>query len=164
MNYFFDTEFYESGPANPIVLISIGIVAEDGREFYAENGDANLRAAVQGNPWLEDNVIAHLKKEFTRFDAIGPAILNFLGTDTKPKFWAYFADYDWVIFCQLFGRMIDLPETFPNVCRDLKQEMLRLGVSRPVITGCGPAHNALADARWNKALFNYLKTKGMAEF
>ena len=33
VKYFFDTEFYEDGKT--IDLISIGIVAEDGREFYA---------------------------------------------------------------------------------------------------------------------------------
>ena len=37
MKYFIDTEFIESGPLNPIQLISIGVVAEDGREFYWHN-------------------------------------------------------------------------------------------------------------------------------
>ncbi len=38
-----------------------------------------------------------------------------------PEFYAYYADYDWVVFCWLFGKMIDLPEGFPMYCRDLKQ-------------------------------------------
>lgn len=38
-------------------------------------------------------------------------------------FWAYFADYDWVVFCWLFGTMMDLPNGMPRYCRDLKQEM-----------------------------------------
>lgn len=184
MNYFFDTEFVECGPAVPITLISIGVVSEDGRELYVENSDADLDLAVQQNPWLKDNVIAHLtwKSQMSNKNRIGNGgltkeghwllphkhigqeILKFIGMDPRPKFWAYFADYDWVIFCQLFGRMVDLPETFPNLCRDLKQEMLRMNVSRPLIQGCGPAHNALSDARWGKALFGYLKTKGMIEF
>lgn len=33
MKYFLDTEFHEDGKT--IDLISIGIVAEDGREYYA---------------------------------------------------------------------------------------------------------------------------------
>ena len=33
MRYFYDTEFIENG--RTIELISIGVVAEDGREFYA---------------------------------------------------------------------------------------------------------------------------------
>ena len=39
MKYFLDTEFSERGPMWPIQLISIGIVAEDGREFYAHSED-----------------------------------------------------------------------------------------------------------------------------
>ncbi|MGH2666066.1 hypothetical protein [Flavobacterium sp.] len=38
-----------------------------------------------------------------------------------PEFYAYYADYDWVVFCWLFGKMIDLPAGFPMYCRDLKQ-------------------------------------------
>ncbi len=39
----------------------------------------------------------------------------------KPEFYAYFADYDWVVFAWLFGTMMDLPNGFPNYCKDLKQ-------------------------------------------
>ena len=39
----------------------------------------------------------------------------------KPVFYAYYADYDWVVFCWLFGRMIDLPKGFPMYCNDLQQ-------------------------------------------
>jgi len=39
------------------------------------------------------------------------------------QFYAYYADYDWVVFCWLFGRMIDLPTGFPMYCNDLKQLM-----------------------------------------
>jgi hypothetical protein len=42
-----------------------------------------------------------------------------------PEFYAYYADYDWVLFCSLFGRMIDLPKGFPMYCIDLKQELDR---------------------------------------
>lgn len=37
------------------------------------------------------------------------------------EFYAYYADYDWTVFCWLFGRMIDLPPDFPMYCIDLKQ-------------------------------------------
>jgi len=33
------------------------------------------------------------------------------------------SDYDWVLFCSLFGRMIDLPKGFPMYCIDLKQTL-----------------------------------------
>ena len=43
----------------------------------------------------------------------------------KPQFYGYFADYDWVCFAWLFGKMSDLPKGFPWYCYDLKQEMDR---------------------------------------
>ena len=39
------------------------------------------------------------------------------------EFYAYYADYDWVVFCWIFGRMIDLPKGFPMYCNDLKQSL-----------------------------------------
>ena len=40
MKYFIDTEFVDDGKT--IDLISIGIVAEDGRELYVESADFDL--------------------------------------------------------------------------------------------------------------------------
>ena len=69
----------------------------------------------------------------------------------KPEFWAYFADYDWVALCQLYGRMIDLPEGWPMFCLDLKQSMHERGISRDALPKNEGAHDALADARWTAA-------------
>lgn len=41
----------------------------------------------------------------------------------NPKFYGYFSDYDWVLFCSLFGTMMDLPAGFPMYCIDLKQSL-----------------------------------------
>ena len=49
MDYFYDTEFIEDGQT--IDLVSIGIVASDGREYYAVSTDADLSRA---NPWGEE--------------------------------------------------------------------------------------------------------------
>lgn len=38
-----------------------------------------------------------------------------------PEFYAYYADYDWVLFCSLFENMMNLPAGFPMYCKDLKQ-------------------------------------------
>lgn len=43
MKYFFDTEFIEDG--RTIDLVSIGIVCEDGREYYAVSAEADLRTS-----------------------------------------------------------------------------------------------------------------------
>lgn len=37
------------------------------------------------------------------------------------EFYGYFCDYDWVVFCSLFGTMDKLPNGFPYYCHDLKQ-------------------------------------------
>lgn len=74
----------------------------------------------------------------------------------KPEFWGYFADYDWVVFCQLFGTMIQLPKGFPMYCRDIKQWADQLGnpkIPKPEVE----VHHALADAEWTKEAYDYLK-------
>lgn len=57
MRFWFDTEFYEDG--KKIQLISIGVVAEDGRTYYAETVHASLAAC--SSDWLRKNVAPHLK-------------------------------------------------------------------------------------------------------
>lgn len=73
----------------------------------------------------------------------------------KPEFWGYFSDYDWVVFCQLFGTMIELPKGFPMYCRDIKQMADQMGdirIPKPEVN----IHHALADARWVKTAYDYL--------
>ncbi|WP_059174445.1 3'-5' exoribonuclease domain-containing protein [Rhodococcus rhodochrous] len=57
MRYFYDTEFLEDG--RTIELISIGIVAEDGREYYAVNSDMPVDRITKDD-WLLNNVWPHL--------------------------------------------------------------------------------------------------------
>lgn len=149
--YFIDTEFIESGPTHPITLLSLGIVSEDGREFYVANGDANLGLA---SDWVSANVIPHLGGPRVPFNAIGPGIIHWL-TDDKPEFWGYYADYDWVVFCQIFGTMMDLPKGWPMYCRDLKQLCDSLGNPK-LHAQSSTEHNALNDAKWNLAAYNFL--------
>ncbi len=53
-------------------------------------------------------------------------------TSKNPEFYAYYADYDWVLFCSLFGRMMDLPKGFPMYCRDLKQTLDEIAMKNTV--------------------------------
>lgn len=150
MKYFFDTEFIEDG--RTIDLISIGITAEDGRTYYAESEECNYSRA---SPWVQQNVLPKLIGKHGRASrySIGRSIIDFVGKD--PEFWAYFADYDWVVLCQLYGTMMDLPETWPKYCLDLKQMVHMLGnpsLQRPE----GGDHNALADAIWVRDTYNHL--------
>lgn len=158
MRYFIDTEFIESGLSYPLILLSIGIVAEDGREFYAVNEDAPLELA---SDWVRANVIPHLGGPKVGITKIGPGIIHWM-TDLKPEFWGYYADYDWVVFCQLFGTMMDLPKGWPMYCRDLKQWCDMLGNPKlPAQTST--EHNALADARWNVEVWKFLEACSLRE-
>lgn len=281
MKYYIDTEFLEGtqkekfpinlfrkNTPNTIDLISIGIVAEDGREYYAISKDFNLKEAWNRydekvnmnykpsfgghhdghyNPkfikeyWIRDNVLKPIFDEWIKRDKhwtnkditlgnwdfnyknfkyflnkygktnkqIAEEVKEFVYSNTnhkfvnpyyfhldtsgklpgtlKPQFYAYYTDYDWVAFCWLFGKMIDLPKGFPMYCIDLKQELDRVEqillneegkvelVSEVIPeNGCAMVaefdsikdlpnypkqtneHNALADARWNKELHEFL--------
>jgi len=176
MKYFIDTEFIENG--RTIDLISIGMVCEDGRELYVENADADLSKA---NDWVKDNVIPHLwsrlhfndptpnlwsKKEghyggLHSKDVIARLVRQFVGAgESEPELWGYYADYDWVAICQLYGTMMDLPKGWPMFCMDLKQEAVRLG--NPALPEqSSTEHHALADAKWNMQVWEFLR---MEEF
>lgn len=161
MKIWFDTEFYENGKT--IDLISIGMVREDGATYYAETYDAV--AVASRDEWLKANVLPHLSGPVRTRDEMRAEILSFAGTG--PEFWAYYADYDWVVLCQLFGRMIDLPDSWPMFCRDVQQvRSERAVIDLPQQSGT--EHNALADALWTRAAWEFLhpvtpSAKGGAE-
>jgi hypothetical protein len=136
----FDTEFIEDGKT--IDLISIGLVREDGTELYLESADCNKSKASQ---WVVDNVFPHLTGEIIRRPEIAERIREFAGND--PEFWAYYADYDWVVLCQLYGTMMQLPNGWPMFCRDLRQSLDGVPLEEVPQQGKGE-HHALADARW----------------
>lgn len=284
MKYFLDTEFLEGtqktwfGKTKPTIdLISIGIVAEDSREYYAISKDFNLKEAwnrwqqrtMEGDRnnlqprlyWIRENVLEpiykdllkiqndsnikgnymfgfnlpvieynftykNLKKLINKYGKTNKQIaeevkefcskhllcnrlkdknektINQVEADSTPKeFYGYYSDYDWVVFCWLFGKMIDLPKEFPMYCIDLKQEMDNKIKSLNWLYGrdCWSnnnrsvttiskgeqqekdrlatfdekintlkelkeypkqthEHNALADAKWNFELYNFLKS------
>jgi len=197
VKYYIDTEFIEDGKT--IDLISIGIVCEDGREYYAINFDCDFSRA---SSWVKENVLAHLpsrpstpgfltehKKAISEGwknrSTIRDEVAYFLGCSktakswddisaknlirpdeiweyglkegtVKPEFYVYYGDYDWVVFCQIFGTMTNLPKGFPMYCRDLMQECDRLAFD-PKSVSQENEHNALADARWNKRLHDELR-------
>lgn len=155
MNYYIDFEFLEDG--RTIDPISFGMVSEDERELYIQfKQDADFEARL--TPWLWENVMPHLSDGpwLTRKEA-QTAILDFIGEDRSIRFWGYYADYDWVVFCQLFGRMIDLPKGFPMFCMDIKQLCDSLGGPKLPEQTSGE-HNALADARWNRVAHDFLRS------
>jgi len=169
--YWFDTEFMEDGKT--IELISIGMVCDDGREFYAESLDAEYDHA---NEWVRDNVLPHLwhrqsdksKANIWSRDGgkgglltdarIATGLIDFVADGARrPEFWAYYGDYDWVVLCQLYGRMIDLPNGWPMFAMDVKQYAVMLG-NPDLPAQTATEHHALEDARWTRDAWAFLRT------
>lgn len=182
MKIFFDTEFLEDGKT--IELISIGLVKEDGSELYLINKDMDVYRIFRDD-WVRKNVLRkiydELKErynkendpsifEFTADDfyyllylygtekkEIAKQIVDFVGK--SPVFYAYCADYDWVVLMQLYGKMIDIPKGWRYYCRDLAQTVDELGFNTDKIKNSNE-HNALDDAKWNLELYNQMKNYG----
>jgi len=184
MRFYYDTEFAEDG--HTVGLLSIGIVADDGREYYAVVDDAELLNEAAANPWLRDNVLPSLpvKDYSTRtpatrwgWDAAHPDYGRILTRDVIARevreflapqllsftpgagceLWADYGAYDHVALAQLFGPMIELPPGIPMWTNDLRQEIARLGLADADLPQQEAGqHNALADARHNRAIAQFL--------
>lgn len=186
--YCYDTEFLEDGKT--IDLISIGIVCEDGREYYAVNSDMDEKR-IKNDDWLCKNVVPHLpvNKPPEKFEGrtwiwslnmrdscikpkwvIANEVRDFMlkGVDLTgpsmylPELWAYYAAYDHVALAQLWGKMIHRPKGLPTYTHDLKQEMDRLGVQSDLVAKPPQEHNALMDARWNLGMLIKLRQQSAA--
>ena len=158
---FFDTEFYENGET--IELISIGLVRQrDLATLYRVNKDFNydvmVKEATKRNrretiEFLDKNVFNNLgattENTKTKFE-IRDEIAEFVGN--KPDFWASCSAYDWVLICQLFGVMLELPKSWPHFCNDIAMLKNAVGKKEIDLTPMnrfrlkGKEHNALYDA------------------
>ena len=155
MKYFYDTEFLEDGKT--IELISIGIVAEDGREYYAINDDMPYDRIAK-DAWLMDNVVAHLGhgRKISKTQIRDEVAVFLYSEDEDVELWADYAAYDHVVLAQLFGKMIDLPSWVPMFTNDLQQRLRDLGHPRVPEQESGQ-HNALDDARRVKTVLDYVE-------
>lgn len=181
MKFWYDTEFIENGET--IDLISIGIVAEDGRAYYAQNAEAKFK---QASDWVARNVYPYLahfhmlgerdcqpSRSGDRYTGaacfkdncpwrdrwqIRDEIKTFCDPEKygKPELWGYYSAYDHVVLCQLFGTMMELPKGWPMYTRDIKQLCDHLGNPKLPEQGKGE-HHALADARWNQTAWAFLQ-------
>lgn len=152
MRYFYDTEFLEDG--RTIELVSIGIVAEDGREYYAVSTDFDSSKA---NAWVRANVLDKLPNPSSSVwksnNTIKQDVFRFLtSTNSEPELWAWVGAYDHVLLAQLWGDMAGLPREIPRYTRELKQYWEMAG--RPSLPNLPKGnHDALIDARHNLAKF-----------
>lgn len=158
MRFFYDCEFIEDGVT--IDLISIGVVAEDGTEFYAVSTEFDQNKA---GPWVRKYVLPKLPSPGDRVwrnrAKIRDDLFEFLRPqDRKVELWAWYAAYDHVAFAQLWGAMPNLPESLPRSTKELRQRWEDLG-SPELPKPPADAHSALADARHNLARWKALEAE-----
>ena len=160
MKVFFDTEF--TGLHQNTTLISIGMVDENGEEFYAVFDDYDQ---PQVDDWLRQNVIPYLNSEEYAYHANAPVIAEGIRewvAERQPvEMWSDTLAYDWVLFCQLFGHAFNIPEGVYYIPFDIATLMKIKGVdpdiNREEFAGMdGDKHNALHDARVIRACYEKL--------
>ena len=183
MKIFFDTEF--TGLHKNTTLISIGLVSEDGRQFYAELTDYNKE---QCDNWITENVLEHLisydsdnfkKSNYIPNLHIGDkqnisiALRNWFKQFDFVELVSDVSHYDFVLFIDLFGTAFDLPDNICPACYDINQDIARkynisqheaFDKSREDILFQaykedvikGDKHNALYDAKVIRELYQIL--------
>jgi 3' exoribonuclease, RNase T-like len=150
--YFYDCEFIEDGQV--IDLVSIGVVDEHGREFYAVSTEFDQTRAL---PWVRRNVLDKLPspadKAWRSRERIRDELHRFLVEPLAPgeeiELWAWYAAYDHVVLAQLWGAMPALPREIPRFTKELRQRWDDLGC--PPLPAAAGRHDALVDARHNLA-------------
>jgi hypothetical protein len=152
--YFYDCEFIEDGRL--VDLVSIGVVDEKGREFYAVSTEFDGSRAI---PWVRRNVLDRLPSPsdpaWRSRERIRADLHAFLtaplkdGSADEIELWAWYAAYDHVALAQLWGPMTALPREIPRFTKDLRQLWDDHG--RPPLPTAAGRHDALVDARHNLA-------------
>ena len=153
--YFYDCEFVEDGRV--VDLVSIGVVDEHGREFYAISTEFDPSRAL---PWVRRNVLDRLPSPgdpaWRSRERIRDELHAFLVAplaerpDEDLELWAWYAAYDHVALAQLWGPMPALPAEIPRFTKDLRQRWDDVGRPR-LPEAADRRHDALVDARHNLA-------------
>jgi hypothetical protein len=151
--YFYDCEFIEDGRV--VDLVSIGVVDEYGREFYAVSTEFDGSHAV---PWVRRNVLDKLpppadpawrSREQIRDDLYAFLVEPLRSRPgEKLELWAWYAAYDHIALAQLWGAMPALPRDIPRFTKDLRQLWDDKG-NPPLPGAAANRHDALVDARHN---------------
>lgn len=165
---FFDTEF--TGLHQNTTLISIGCVAEDGREFYAELTDYDEDQINKMSDHAREKVFDTLiykdggNREITNgahtgrqgdTKYIADELSKWLSSfGTKVQMWSDTLAYDWVLFNQLWGHAFNIPDCVYYIPFDLATLFLVKGIdpdiNREEFSGLdddGLKHNAQWDAK-----------------
>lgn len=172
---FFDTEF--SGLHQNTTLISIGLISDCGKTFYAELTDYDQ---TQIDDWLQENVINNLNyndkkgtdvfwnegfstEMFGNSELLKTMLNNWLSQFEQVEIWSDCLSYDWVLFNQIFGHAFNIPKNvyyIPfDICTLFKIKGIDPDISREQfseMTESSQKHNALWDAKVIRECFNRL--------
>jgi len=144
VRYFYDTEFIDDG--RTIDLISIGVAAEDGREYYAISTEFDPERA---GSWVRANVLPKLPPPASQLwrprARIRSDLETFFDVDgSEPiELWAWVGAYDHVALCQLWGPMTICRRRY----RDLPASCASCGKSADA-RGCRAGHR-MRTTRWS---------------
>lgn len=178
MRYFLDEEFIENGKT--IDLVSIGIVAEDGRELYLQSTEFDESKASE---WVKEHVLEHLplcpccghkvnhidqptgqcrskRCMFRTREYIKREVQAFLDAEQHgyPELIGWCCAYDFVALCQLWGTMMDVPCFIPHSMIDIQQILDERGITDDLLPQQEEGlHHALSDARHIKRLWDWLQ-------
>lgn len=167
---YFDLEF--TGLHQYTTLISIGCIAEDGKQFYGESTDYDPR---QLGDWMKAHVMPYLWHEAGVPDLsetttyvqgeqwlIARELWIWLSQWDGIEVWSDCLAYDWVLFCELWGGAFSIPGQIYYIPFDLATLFKIKGIDPDVnreeyagLTG-GTKHNALWDAKVIKACYEKL--------
>jgi len=171
---FWDCEF--TGLHQRTTLISIGLVAENGRTFYAELTDYDGR---QVDHWVKENVIDKLTlkrpgpsgdtRVVEQFRGRGNTLVvrhwleEWLKSLGEVEMWSDVLAYDWVLFCNLWESPFIIPRNVHYIPFDLatlfKVKGVDPDVDREEFAGLDAGdqkHTALWDAQVIKACYEKL--------
>jgi len=178
MKIFFDTEF--TGLHQKTTLISIGLISEDGKTFYAEFTDYNK---FQIDSWLQENVINNLyynkltdsgliiNTDTRNFEmkanslSVKEQLTKWLSQFETIEMWSDCLSYDWVLFNTLLS---DYSQWYPqlpknvnyipfDICTLFKIKWIDPDISREEFAEIEwDKHNALHDAKVIRECYNKL--------
>lgn len=184
MNIYFDTEF--TGLKKDTTLVSIGLISEDERTFYAELTDFNWDQ-VHKNKWILENVINNLayrqngeakyicNYHVGRKDDIAISLKNWFKQFEEVQLVSDVCHYDMVLLIDIFGGAFDLPKNVSPSCHDINQDIAkRYGISvkdafdksreeivkDAYVNVKGEKHNALYDAKVIKCIYEWIYQVG----
>lgn len=182
MKVFFDTEF--TGLHQNTTLISIGLIDENDRTFYAEFGDYDH---LQTDQWIQENVIKNLrfhdnlntKKDWCNIGAnqnitesygnrehIAAILQDWFVKYDHVEMWSDCLSYDWVLFNQLWGHAFNIPKNIYyipfDICTLFRIKDIDPDINREEfanMTEGAEKHNALWDAKVIKECYQKLINK-----